>query len=376
MSAGKSFRINFRALAETEPLYGEHVVTERSIDSVLTHQPEIEDELRATVSGYLNDAKDAQPNDARSCRAPLEIRLHVLKVGQGDAILVEFRGMPAETLPASSTVWLLDAFIPNINKIEAYLQEHMQKTGPDSLLISHFHYDHIRDAPRIIEASKPAVFVPNSIHPTAATRELLAAATRAETLRKVTTPLVAAAGAIEALVLPTESLCQPGDNDPNNKALVVTIRTEDADVLLSGDLKGAYLAQLVRTQMLGCLSKQWRVYKVAHHCSRTGDDASFFSAYDPNLSLTSCAKRNRYGHPHPEPEKKLNRKCHWKTDWCRGQDCAQALQLSIMPGSVLCPCLHCKGCDQDKTSKRASRQCSGDNRNSCPYRKKPGVPTP
>ena len=50
-----------------------------------------------------------------------------------------------------------------------------------------------------------------------------------------------------------------------------------------------------------------RFYKVTHHCSVTGDNASFFAAYPAKWAATSCGTNRKYNHPENPPKTEIDK---------------------------------------------------------------------
>ena len=51
-----------------------------------------------------------------------------------------------------------------------------------------------------------------------------------------------------------------------------------------------------------------RVLKVAHHGSGSSSGSAFLAAVEPRLALISVRRGNRFGHPHPDVLRRLNRR--------------------------------------------------------------------
>ncbi|MFA7237370.1 MAG: hypothetical protein WC058_10940, partial [Phycisphaeraceae bacterium] len=92
--------------------------------------------------------------------------------------------------------------------------------------------------------------------------------------------------------------------DPNKNAISIGMRTKKSRVLLPGDIPGNMLAELVNTRFFK--GGSYRLYKVTHHCSATGDNSDLFSRFCPNDAATSCGASNRFGHPCNPPESTIN----------------------------------------------------------------------
>ena len=79
---------------------------------------------------------------------------------------------------------------------------------------------------------------------------------------------------------------------------------KEFDFLLTGDVEGAgenaLLAEL-ESRRIHDIS----ILKVAHHGSKNSTSRSFLEQISPALSVVSCAKNNRYGHPHSELMERL-----------------------------------------------------------------------
>lgn len=92
----------------------------------------------------------------------------------------------------------------------------------------------------------------------------------------------------------------------NAASMVLLASYEEFDLLLTGDMEKEgeerMLEQMEQKEgpQLGTLLDSVEVLKVSHHGSRTASSAEFVFALSPQISVISCGKDNRYGHPHPE----------------------------------------------------------------------------
>ena len=98
-------------------------------------------------------------------------------------------------------------------------------------------------------------------------------------------------------------------DNKNAASMVLLASYEEFDLLLTGDmekegeerlLKQMTWAEQAEGVMPGALPDSVEVLKVSHHGSRTASSPEFVSAISPQISVISCGKDNRYGHPHPE----------------------------------------------------------------------------
>ncbi|MBR6537385.1 MAG: DNA internalization-related competence protein ComEC/Rec2 [Lachnospiraceae bacterium] len=90
--------------------------------------------------------------------------------------------------------------------------------------------------------------------------------------------------------------------DSKNAASMVLLASYGAfDLLLTGDMeKEGELRLLEEQKESGSLLSSVEVLKVSHHGSYTASSEEFISALQPPISVISCGKDNRYGHPHTE----------------------------------------------------------------------------
>ena len=66
-------------------------------------------------------------------------------------------------------------------------------------------------------------------------------------------------------------------------------------VLLTGDVEKEGEQELLQEK-----PKEAEILKVAHHGSKNSTAEAFLILTNPKISVISCGKGNRYGHPHRE----------------------------------------------------------------------------
>ena len=90
--------------------------------------------------------------------------------------------------------------------------------------------------------------------------------------------------------------------DSKNAASMVLLASYgEFDLLLTGDMeKEGELRLLEEQKESGSLLQSVEVLKVSHHGSYTASSEEFITAVKPLISVISCGKDNRYGHPHTE----------------------------------------------------------------------------
>jgi competence protein ComEC len=224
-------------------------------------------------------------------RSSAMTEIHVIDVGQGDAIAVR----------STRGRWLLfdagrewEGGDAGVRDIVPYLA---RRGGTlEAFVLSHPHADHVGGAASVIRALKPAwYFDPAYAGPTGSYRaSLIAARETGSRWRRaepgdslvvdeiVMTVLAPAAGWADTL------------RDPNEASTVVRLRIGTVTVLLTGDAEAGEERWLVSNAPA---SLRADVLKVAHHGSSTSSTNAFLDAVQPRLALISVGAGNIYRHP-------------------------------------------------------------------------------
>jgi competence protein ComEC len=87
----------------------------------------------------------------------------------------------------------------------------------------------------------------------------------------------------------------------NEDSLVFRLRYGDVEMLLTGDVG----AETERVLALHDEPAPLRILKVAHHGSRTSSSTAFIERYAPQVALISAGRGNPFGHPAPEVVERL-----------------------------------------------------------------------
>ncbi len=203
------------------------------------------------------------------------LRVDVLDVGQGDAILLR---------PPRSPAILVDAGPP-----DAAVADHLAELGVDelgALVITHPDLDHVGGAQGLLARVE--------VHEVLFAR--LDRATRAAaSAAGADLERVSAGAAIGSRSLHLEVLWPPPTRlglgppaEPNELSLVLLVRWRGFRMLLTGDAE-AELAPVEPGDV--------DVLKVAHHGSDDAGLEALLARTDPELALISVGEDNSYGHP-------------------------------------------------------------------------------
>ena len=90
-------------------------------------------------------------------------------------------------------------------------------------------------------------------------------------------------------------------SDPNSYSTVLSLSYGKLDMLFTGDIHGngeKKIVDLIKDNPK--IQTDYDILKVAHHGSKNSTSEEFLAIVKPELSLISCGKNSRYGHPHQE----------------------------------------------------------------------------
>jgi competence protein ComEC len=225
--------------------------------------------------------------------------LHVLDVGQGDALALRTRRGQWVVVDAGRSWSSGDA---GRSVVVPYIAH---RGGRIALFVlSHPHADHVGGAASLFDALHPALFLDPGYVGT--TPPYLAALDEAREdgipWRRVhpgDSLLVDEAVITE---LAPDSAWAAGLNDANLASTVLLVRVGRVRMLLTGDAEEPEEAWLL-AHARDLLHAD--VLKVAHHGSSTSTSETFLEAVNPRLALVSVGANNSYGHPDAEVLQRL-----------------------------------------------------------------------
>ena len=211
---------------------------------------------------------------------PSGLRLTVLDVGQGDAILLE----------VAQGALLVDQGPP-----EGEVADQLDELGVDrlvALVLTHPQRDHVGGAADVLERlDVETVLAPDIRAPSADHESALSAA------RRHRVPVVTAlagqrlrVGRLRLQVLWPEGPGSPG-SDPNDHAIVILASYGSVDALLTADAEGNVTVPLRPPPV--------EILKVAHHGSADERLPQLLALLRPRIAVVSVGSGNDYGHPAP-----------------------------------------------------------------------------
>ena len=220
--------------------------------------------------------------------------LHVLDVGQGDAIALRTRRNRWVLVDAGRNWIGGDA---GRSTVVPYLAH---RGGSLALFVlSHPHADHVGGAASVFASLHPARFLdPGYVGTTPAYRDALGEAARARIpWQRVRPGDSLRVDEVTLTALAPESTWVAGLSDANLASTVLMARVGSIRFLFTGDAEGPEEEWLLSRDP-GALAAD--VLKVGHHGSRTSTTPRFLGAVRPRLALVSVGAHNAYGHPSPE----------------------------------------------------------------------------
>jgi competence protein ComEC len=237
-----------------------------------------------------------------SGRADGRLRITVLDVGQGDAVLVEG--------PRGARM-LVDGG-PDPDRLLALLDERIPAWDRrlDLAVLTHPHEDHAAGLALLLERYRvPVVAEPGMIGAgpgDQALRQVLSGSPIRRVLLAAGDTLALDGVAVRVLwPRPGEVPLRPPDEGRsiNNVSVVLDIRYGQRRMLLTGDMEEDIDPQLLRDGLAG--SGPIDVLKVAHHGSRSATTPELLGALRPRVALVSAGADNPYGHPAPATIERL-----------------------------------------------------------------------
>jgi competence protein ComEC len=226
------------------------------------------------------------------------LRMSVLDVGQGDAILL--------VGPAGSRLLVDTGPDPDLllRQLDARLPAWDRRI--DLVVITHPHEDHVAGLALLLERYRiGSIAEPGMIGlgpGDAAFRERLAGLGRTTRILGAGDRFTLDGADVDVRwPLPGRVPSQPasGGKDVNNVSIVLDISFGQRRLLLTGDIEEEVDRQLLLTGLSTSADRPFDVLKVAHHGSRTATTDELLEQVAPKIALISAGAYNPYGHPSP-----------------------------------------------------------------------------
>ena len=107
---------------------------------------------------------------------------------------------------------------------------------------------------------------------------------------------------ISSLFPPADYKCE----DVNEYSQILRLEYDGLSVMLTGDATTESEAEVLKSFMSGGGTGHVDILKAAHHGSHTSNSEEWLEALDPAITVISCGRNNRYGHPHADVLERLD----------------------------------------------------------------------
>ena len=230
--------------------------------------------------------------------SPGWLRVSMLDVGQGDAILVQFPngrallvdagGSPGGTYDIGGRVVTPAVWALGERRLEW-------------LVVSHGDLDHAGGAARVMEDLAPReIWEGVPVESSAVLQDLRREAKdRGVTWRRVLAGHELEVGGVHVIVRHPAPPDWQRVRVRNDDSVVLEVRYGEVSVLLTGDA-GVEFESTPIDPIRHQAPARIRVLKVGHHGSRSSTSASFLARWDPRIALISAGAGNMFGHPAPD----------------------------------------------------------------------------
>lgn len=219
------------------------------------------------------------------------VELHILDVGQGDAMLLRTDKGRWILFDAGRKWRTGDA---GRMTIIPYL---MRRGGRlEAFVLSHAHSDHIGGAATVFKALHPGSFYDAAFAQGSRVYDQTLRTARDAKVewRRVLPGDAFTLDGVEVKFLAPDSAWTASLDDPNSASTIALVRFGSVRFLLVGDAEApeeAWLLDHARSEL------QADVLKVGHHGSSTSSTDAFLEAVHPSTAIISVGADNSYGHP-------------------------------------------------------------------------------
>jgi competence protein ComEC len=225
------------------------------------------------------------------------LRLTMVDVGQGDAMVLEVAGGHTLMVDTGGSPFGGGGFDIGSRVVEPALWAR-GVTTLEALLVTHGDPDHMGGALPLLDDLSPRAVWQGIPVPRAMSLQTLLARAAASgipvTERREGEDFHI--GSARVLVLHPPAPDWERQRVRNDDSVVLEVLYGDVALLLTGDVGSEVERQIVAR----LIPAKKRILKVAHHGSRTSTSQELLDSWRPQIALISCGRGNSFGHPAPE----------------------------------------------------------------------------
>ena len=178
----------------------------------------------------------------------------------------------------------------------------------DLIIVSHFHDDHVEGLISVIEKLKVRnIIIGMQYIKTDLYKHFIEVASK----KNIPIHIVKSKNSftIDGLKFDVLYTGNIEEKNLNNDSLIVKVTINERKVLFTGDAEEEEESKVLELFNSSSHALDVDVLKVGHHGSRGSTTEEFLKFVKPEISVISCGVNNKFGHPHKETLKRINKYC-------------------------------------------------------------------